>query len=62
MTKKPEEPISGILKEAPTVQRAFGGFFGFVLMAMAILATKKRWPWVIGITGISAAARLAGLI
>lgn len=60
--RKQDEPISGILEKAPAVHQAFGGFFGFLLMAMAILATKRRWPLILAITTISGTAKLAGWI
>jgi hypothetical protein len=56
------ESIRGILREAPQIRRSFGRFGGFVLMALAILAIRRGWPWIAIVSLIVGAARWADWI
>jgi hypothetical protein len=71
MSKSPknlqnDEQISGILREAPKVHDAFGGFGGFVLMLWALWVARARGRWSIrfAVAGVSlwGGARLTGLL
>lgn len=62
MKKRPEESISDILSKAPTVQKTYPGIQGFVLMVLAILASKRRWPWVLVATLSGGTAKYIGWI